>query len=85
MLGSGMQWLFALGVLISQWINYGVSTRLPVSSRQWQIPVGLQIVPAAVLGLGLIFGKESPRWLAKKERYDEAWDSLVWIRKDDGE
>ncbi|TKA69190.1 hypothetical protein B0A55_07077 [Friedmanniomyces simplex] len=84
MLGSGMQWLFALGVMISYWIDYGVSTGLPVSSKQWQIPVGLQLVPAAVLGLGLIGCKESVRWLAKKERFDEAWESLCWIRGDDG-
>ena len=84
MLGSGMQWLFALGVMISYWINYGVTVGLPESSKQWHIPVGLQLVPAAVLGLGLIPGKESVRWLAKKERYDEAWDSLCWIRGDNG-
>ncbi|KAK5706151.1 hypothetical protein LTR97_001138 [Elasticomyces elasticus] len=84
MLGSGMQWLFALGVMISYWIDYGVANGLPVSSKQWQIPVGLQLVPAAVLGLGLIGCKESVRWLAKKERYDEAWDSLCWIRGDNG-
>ncbi|KAK5682710.1 hypothetical protein LTS10_005840 [Elasticomyces elasticus] len=84
MLGSGMQWLFALGVMISYWIDYGVANGLPVSSKQWQIPVGLQLVPAAVLGLGLIGCKESVRWLAKKERYDEAWESLCWIRGDDG-
>ncbi|KAK0250903.1 hypothetical protein LTR01_001420 [Friedmanniomyces endolithicus] len=84
MLGSGVQWLFALGVMISYWIDYGVSVGLPVSSKQWQIPVGLQLVPASVLGLGLIGCKESVRWLAKKERFDEAWESLCWIRGDDG-
>ncbi|KAK4553093.1 hypothetical protein LTR86_009820 [Recurvomyces mirabilis] len=84
MLGSCMQSLFALGVMISYWIDYGVSIGLPVSSKQWQIPVGLQLVPAAVLGLGLFGCKESVRWLAKKERYDEAWASLTWIRADDG-
>jgi len=84
MLGSGMQWLFALGVMISYWIDYGVSIGLPVSSTQWQIPVGLQLVPPAVLGLGLLAFPESVRWLAKKGRYDEAWESLKWMRADDG-
>ena len=40
MLGSGVQWLFALGVMISYWIDYAVQQTLPVSSKQWQIPVG---------------------------------------------
>lgn len=83
-LGSGMQWLFALGVMLSYWIDYGVKIGMPVSSKQWQIPVGLQMVPAGVLGLGLFAFPESTRWLAKKGRFDEAFESLKWIRASDG-
>ncbi|KAJ6186785.1 hypothetical protein N7519_008086 [Penicillium mononematosum] len=83
-LGSGMQWLFALGVMLSYWIDYAVKITLPVSSKQWQIPVGLQMVPAGVLGLGLCAMPESVRWLAKKGRFDEAWDSLKWMRASEG-
>ncbi|KAJ5475313.1 hypothetical protein N7539_008379 [Penicillium diatomitis] len=84
MLGSGVQWLFALGVMISYWIDYAVQQTLPVSSKQWQIPVGLQLIPATFLALGLLTQPESIRWLAKKERYEEAWQSLVWLRASDG-
>ncbi|CAL5873600.1 uncharacterized protein PFLUO_LOCUS7881 [Penicillium psychrofluorescens] len=80
MVGGGMQGLFAMGVMVSYWIDYGVEVGLPAISRQWQIPVGLQIVPAAVLGLGLIPMPESTRWLAKKGRLEEALTSLQWIR-----
>ncbi|KAJ5555872.1 hypothetical protein N7461_004342 [Penicillium sp. DV-2018c] len=83
-LGSGMQWLFALGVMLSYWIDYAVKVTLPVSSKQWQIPVGLQMVPAGVLALGLFAMPESVRWLAKKGRFDEAWKSLAWMRASDG-
>ena len=41
-------------------------------------------MPAAVLGLGLIPAHESVRWLVKKDRIEEAWASLKWIRADDG-
>lgn len=85
MLGSGVQWLFALGVMISYWIDYAVQQSLPAVDKQWQIPVGLQLVPAAVLALGLFTQPESVRWLAKKGRADEAWQSLIWMRADDGE
>ena len=53
------------------------------SSSQWQVPVGLQAVPAAILGLGLLTQKESVRWLVKKDRLEEGWKSLTWIRASD--
>lgn len=52
-------------------------------AKQWQIPIALQIVPAAVLGLGALTLKESTRWLTQKGRHQEAWESLVWIRASD--
>lgn len=54
-------------------------------SKQWQIPIGLQLVPAACLGLGMFTLKESTRWLTQKGRHDEAWESLQWIRCDSSE
>lgn len=50
------------------------------SSAQWQVPIGLQLVPAALLGLGMLTLPESTRWLTKTGRHDEAWASLQWIR-----
>ena len=82
-LGSGMQWLFALGVMISYWIVYGTS-QMETSSKQWQIPVGLQMVPPTILGLLLLTQKESVRWLVKKGRLHEAYENLKWHRADDG-
>lgn len=29
--------------------------------------------------------KESTRWLTKKGRHDEAWESLKWVRGDDSQ
>lgn len=52
---------------------------------QWQIPIGLQIVPAALLGLGMLTLKESTRWLTQKGRHEEAWASLKWIRADESQ
>ncbi|KAJ5592015.1 uncharacterized protein N7459_002384 [Penicillium hispanicum] len=84
MVGSGVQMLFALGVMISYWIDYAVERTIPVSSKQWQIPVGLQLVPASLLAIGLFTQPESCRWLAKKGRYDEGFKSLAWMRASDG-
>jgi MFS family permease len=85
-LGSGVQVLFALGVMVSYWIDYAVEQTISdTSSSQWRIPVGLQLVPASVLAIGLFTQPESVRWLAKKGRFDEAWKSLTWMRADDGQ
>lgn len=54
-------------------------------SRQWQIPIGLQLLPAALLGLGMLTLKESTRWLTRKGRHEEAWQSLQWVRGNSSE
>ncbi|VEU22882.1 DEKNAAC103968 [Brettanomyces naardenensis] len=45
-------------------------------SRQWRIPLGLCFAFALLLILGLAFAPESPRFLVKAERFDEAKKSL---------
>ena len=61
-------------------MDYGVSKHIPSSTKQWQIPIGLQLVPGGILGLGMLLCKESTRWLAKRGRDDEALAFLVWVR-----
>jgi len=80
-LGACFQLFFASGVCVSYWVDYAASKGIPETSpTQWQVPVGLQLVPGGLLGLGMLLIKESPRWLAKKGRNEEAWQSLLWIR-----
>jgi hypothetical protein len=74
------------GIFVSYWVDYGVLKSISSqSSMQWQIPIGLQIVPAALLGLGMLTLKESTRWLTQKDRHEEAWESLKWVRASDSE
>ncbi|KAI8626433.1 general substrate transporter [Xylariaceae sp. FL1651] len=81
--GSFFQWFYTFGIFVSYFVDYGVSKGISTTrSAQWQIPIGLQLVPAAVLGLGVLTLPESTRWLTKKGRHDEAWKSLQWIRAD---
>lgn len=82
-LGSMFQFFFTLGVMTSYWVDYGVSTDLESSTKQWRIPVGLQLVPGGILCMGMLLVKESTRWLAKRGRADDALDSLIWVRGGD--
>lgn len=79
-LGSCFQLFFATGVCVSYWVDYAVTSDVSDSTLQWQIPVGLQLVPGALVGLGMFLVKESTRWLAKRGRNEEAYASLVWVR-----
>ncbi|SPO07188.1 related to quinate transport protein [Cephalotrichum gorgonifer] len=83
--GSGYQFLFTWGIFLSSWVNYAVNKHVsPATPRQWQIPISVQIIPGALLGLGMFTVPESARWLAKQDRRDEAWKALTWIRGSDG-
>ncbi|KFY49317.1 hypothetical protein V496_10101 [Pseudogymnoascus sp. VKM F-4515 (FW-2607)] len=77
------QEFLVIGVTIAYWLNYGVSRNIAPSTAQWRIPVGFQMAPAGVMFVGLIFLKESPRWLVKQGRYDEATASLAYMRRED--
>jgi len=74
------QEFLVLGVCVSYWLDYGVAKHIAPSTRQWRIPIAIQLVPGGVMLVGLFFLKESPRWLAKNDRHDEALASLAHTR-----
>jgi MFS family permease len=85
-IGSFYQLMFTIGIFTSYWIDWVVAKDVPdTQSRQWQIPVGLQMLFASLLGLGTMTLKESTRWLTMQGRHAEAWESLTWIRASDDE
>jgi len=45
----------------------------------FRLPWGLQAIPGILLGFGLMFLPESPRWLASKDRWEEAKAVLVLV------
>ncbi|CEL05211.1 hypothetical protein ASPCAL06330 [Aspergillus calidoustus] len=79
-LGACFQLFFALGVMIAYWVTFAVAETQPSESKQWQIALGLQLLPSTLLLLGMSTVKESARWLAIKGKRDQAWESLKWVR-----
>ncbi|KAF5013032.1 hypothetical protein FDECE_926 [Fusarium decemcellulare] len=70
------------GGMLGFWINYAVDRTIDVRSEaQWIVPLALQIVPAALLLVGITFCPESPRWLAREHQFEAAEKALVYIRK----
>lgn len=69
------------GVMISYFAHYGTALHISSSSRkQWVIPTSLKIIFAGGLFVGSWFCRESPRWLMKKGKTDQAYSSLSKIR-----
>ncbi|KAK0520251.1 hypothetical protein OC835_007268 [Tilletia horrida] len=72
------QLFITLGILIAYLINLGTFNY--TTSAQWRVPVALGIVFAAILGVGIQFCPESPRWLVARGRHDEAHKSIATVR-----
>lgn len=81
-LGSCYQFMFTIGIFVSYWIDYAVG-QLASGSAQWQIPVALQLVPGALMGLGVLTLHESVRWLSARGEHERARRSLEWMRAAD--
>ncbi|KAG2420040.1 hypothetical protein HFD88_004838 [Aspergillus terreus] len=76
------QEFLVIGSTFAYWLDYGVALRLPSSTKQWRIPVAIQLIPGGLMLIGLFFLKESPRWLTIKGRHEEALQSLAYIRNE---
>jgi MFS family permease len=48
-----------------------------VSDKQWRVPLGIQIIPAGILGALILLFPESPRWLMDHDRHQEALQTLA--------
>ncbi|KAH7107187.1 sugar transporter [Auriculariales sp. MPI-PUGE-AT-0066] len=75
------QIMVASGVMISYFTNYGISKHIKTGFNVWRIPFGVQLLFGGVMAFGLIFCRESPRWLASKGRTTEALANLAYLRR----
>ncbi|KAK4233548.1 general substrate transporter [Achaetomium macrosporum] len=64
------QMMVAWGFFIALWT--GVGEGKWHNNNQWRLGFAIQAIPALVLGAGVLFIGESPRWLCLKGRYEEA-------------
>ncbi|KAF2266534.1 high affinity glucose transporter [Lojkania enalia] len=74
---GAQQWAITWGILIMFYISYGCS--YIQGNAAFRIPWGLQMIPAILLFVGLIFLPESPRWLAKHDQWERCHDVLALV------
>ncbi|KAJ3562586.1 hypothetical protein NP233_g9479 [Leucocoprinus birnbaumii] len=72
----------AIGVMISYFVNFGISAHISTGVLIWRIPFAIQLVPGGIMALGILTIKESPRWLASVGRNEEALKNLAYLRKE---
>ncbi|EGP89400.1 uncharacterized protein MYCGRDRAFT_56726, partial [Zymoseptoria tritici IPO323] len=76
-----MQLFNVTGIMLSYFVNYGVNESVSsTSSSQWRIPFALQMLPGALLLIGIVFQNESPRWLVEKNKVEAARKALSQVR-----
>jgi sugar porter (SP) family MFS transporter len=75
---SGYQFCITIGLLLAAVVDQ--STKDEMSIRSYRIPMAIQFVWAFILGTGLFFLPESPRYYVMKDRYDDAVRSLSVLR-----
>ncbi|KZF26921.1 general substrate transporter [Xylona heveae TC161] len=74
---GAQQWAITWGIMIMFYISYGCSHIK--STASFRIPWGLQMIPAMLLIVGMLFLPESPRWLARNDRWEEAESVLALV------
>lgn len=74
------QEFLVIGVTVAYWLCYGVGEDIAPTTKQWRIPIGFQLVPGGLMLIGMFFLVESPRWLTKESRYEDALKSLAYMR-----
>jgi SP family sugar:H+ symporter-like MFS transporter len=76
---ASYQLMITIGILVSNLINYGVR-EIEDQDASWRIVIGLGIAFSLPLGIGVLFSPESPRWLAGRDRWEDARMSLARFR-----
>lgn len=74
---GAQQWAITWGIMIMFYLSYGSS--FAEGTAAFRIPWGLQMIPAIGLFGAMFFMPESPRWLARQGRWEEAHSVLALV------
>ena len=80
MLATCFNLILLISLSLAFWINYAVSKWEHPTDEQWRVPMAIQMIPGGLLFIGMVFQKESPRYLITHDRLEEATANLCRIR-----
>ena len=75
---SGYQFCITIGLLLASCVCYATEGRTDTGS--YRIPIAVQFIWALILGIGLLFLPESPRYFVKRGKIDRATATLARLR-----
>ena len=75
---AGYQFCITIGILMANCVVYATQNR--DDSGSYRIPVAVQFLWAIILGGGLFFLPESPRYFVKQGKIEEATKALANVR-----
>ncbi|KUJ11032.1 general substrate transporter [Mollisia scopiformis] len=62
-------------------INYAASAKMPATPTQYRLVQAIPLIPVGIAFIGSFFLSDTPRWLASKDRGDEALHALSRLRR----
>ncbi|KAJ5946121.1 hypothetical protein N7454_002960 [Penicillium verhagenii] len=75
---SSYQFCITIGLMLATCIDYATENR--TDSGSYRIPICIQLIWALILGIGLLFLPESPRYFIRKGNQEKARDALARVR-----
>ncbi|KAI9151446.1 Major facilitator-type transporter ecdD [Paramyrothecium foliicola] len=75
---AGYQFCITIGILLASVVCYAVKDR--GDTGEYRIPIAIQFPWALILGGGLLFLPDSPRYYVKRGRIEKATDALARVR-----
>ncbi len=73
---GGLVFLFQFAITVGILVAYGIDFWFASWLGNWRPMFAVAVIPAAILGIGMFFMTDTPRWLASKGRWDEANDAM---------
>ncbi|RMJ25847.1 MFS quinate transporter [Aspergillus sp. HF37] len=70
-----------IGIVLAYFANYGCELHLGNTHNRWLVPTSLHIMFAGIIFIMSIFQQESPRYLIKKGKNEQALHNLCRIRQ----
>ena len=75
------QFAITVGILVAYLVDYAFAN----AGYGWPPMFGVAIIPAAILGIGMFFLSDTPRWLGSKGKWDQAKEVMGRVAPDDTE